>query len=529
MSTAFSERSGRDERLRSVVIWGHVSYPWLWVPIARELKYRFGAAIHFICASAQSVAFWKRQDPDGVIDSFTTTNHFFTEYDRCDGSFEDICALARRYETQYRTYLVDVLQTDRHLGRGFFPGGSGHQRSHLSDKATYLKSTNAFNRAIQFWERVFDNVRPDLVIGVSSGIIGKTCAVIARARGIPIRVLMQTWYQSYVNWGVNEYYAQPTIAAHYETISDVGDTEVTDDELASLRRLPFTDAYYRDSDEQKTIRGFLRTLLRVCMSAARRRYRGVISYGNYKFSEKLRHAYQTFYDLRRLDRLPTVDVQTLRGKSYVVFPLHVEPESSLGQMSPEMNEQLAIVELLAKNLPAGTLIVVKEHLAAVGSRPKDFYSTLLKIPNLVMLHPATYLLDVARTARAVATITGTLGAEAAVLGIPVISFGLHNEFNCVPHVHVVESWTALRPLLNRLCGEDDPEARAQRQRDGKRFLAALKRSAVDFHWSNYTAVDRPPATEREVRVLYESLMASLNSDSTPVTSAVTTPVARIPA
>lgn len=499
--------------LRSVVIWGYTNHQWLWVPLARELKRRHGATIHFVITNDASVAFWKRQDADGVIDSFTTTNHFFLEYGSMGEPDAAAFDRARRYETAYGVLAVDTLQTDRHLGRGFAAAGPGHARSRLSDQATYEKSITLFNRVVQFWEEYFDRVQPSLIIGNTSSVVGKLCAVIARHRGIPMRTLFLLYYQAYHGWGVDEYFSMPALTNRYAMISDAAVSAlVSDDELVAMRRIPFTDAYYQSFTRQASFAALVRKSWIQMRHAASRRVHGVVTMGNYHLTAQLRALARVRTDFRRLMRLPLADAADLAGMAYVFFPLHVEPESSVGLMSPEMNEQLACIELLAKNLPAGVRLVVKEHLPAIGRRPRDFYTTLLDIPNVVMLSPHAYALDVARSARAVAVITGTLGLESAVLGVPVISFGLHNVYNFLPHVHIVRSWLELRPLLAMLCADDTGIAREQRQRDGRRFLAALKQTGFDFSWSDYAAKRRAPATEREVEVCYRTLLDSLRAE-----------------
>ena len=503
--------------MKSVVIWGYVNYKWLHVPLAKELKLKHGAKIHFICSNEQSVENWKRQDPRRVIDTFITTDHFFFEYDRCTESPAEIYSNARENEEKYKTYVVDVLQTDRHLGRGFAAMGPGHTRSQLSEKANYVKSVNLFNNVLGFWEEYFDRTTPDLIIGNASGIIGKTCSVVARSRGIPIRVLILANYQAYHGWAVDEYYSLPEIQKMFESIDDEQCRKlVSNEELVEFKRLPLTDINYQRYSRYKTVGFLLGDIFEKCRAYAYRKYKGVVTMGNYKFSEKIKMSFRVCRDMRAIDFLPSMCVEDLRDKSYIMFPLHVEPESSVGIMSPEMNEQLACIEFLAKNLPAGIQLVIKEHLAAVGRRPKEFYSTILDIPNVIMLSPYAYALDAARGAKAVAVITSTLGMEAAVLGVPVISFGRHNNYNFLPHVHVVDSWMDLRPLLASLCGRDSPEARAKRSADGRRYVAALKLCTIDLGWTDYASQqNRARATEKEVGVIYAALMGSLNEKATP--------------
>lgn len=494
--------------MKNIVIWGYTGYKWLSVPLAKEIKRKHQAKVHFICTNAQSIEYWKRHDPEGIIDSFVTIGHFFFEYDQCGDGSDEIYAHARELEHIYGVYVVDVLQTDRHLGRGFFAGGIGHPRSHMSEKADYMKSVNFFNRAFKFWEEYFDRTQPDLVIGLSSSIVGKICTVVARHRTVPVRTLFLAGYQSYHGWATDEYFSLSGIRKNFETITDCN-SWVVKDELAGLRRLPVSNAYNHEVLNYRTIRFVFKKMFRQCRSYISRKRHRIITMGNYKLLEQLRYLYHVRHDVRLFDKLSLTNPNALIGKSYVFFPLHVEPESSVGMQSPEFNDQFALVEFIAKNLPAGTVLVVKEHIAAIGRRPKEFYTTILDIPNVVMVFPFTYALDIARGAKAVATITGTLGMEAAVLGIPVISFGLHNNYNILPHVYTVESWTALRPLLTQLCGKDSEEAQNKRKEDGRRYLAAVKKACIDLSWIDYASKDRPSASEKEVQVIYDSLMKSL--------------------
>lgn len=495
--------------MRNIVIWGGTNYKWLWVPFSAKFKADHGAKIHFICTNDQSIQYWKSQDPVGIIDTFVTTGHFFFTYDTQQGSFEEISRQARAYEEKYRVYVTDILQADRHLGRGFFAAGIGHPRSQLSAKADYFKSMSACVEAFKFWEEYFDQVKPDLIIGFVSGIVGKTCTAVAHKRGIPVRALTHAAYQEYFYWCEDEYYSNPAIETYFKTASYTP-TAQDADELETLKRVPWTHRNYEETLKQKSLWNLPRLFFRYTKIQTAKRVHKNITSGNYFLRDNLRFFWQRYRDLRAFDKMPLKLPKDIEGKPYVFYPIHMEPETALGMKSPEFNEQLALIELIAKNLPAGVMLIVKEHLAAIGRRPRDFYKIILEIPNVVMVPPDAYAVDLARDAKAVAVITSTLGAEAAMLGVPVISFGLHNAYNFLDHVQVVTSWMELRPLLKRLCAEDDPAEKQQRKTDGLRFLAALKQTAMDLSWCNYLPKDREPATQREVQVLYESLAESLN-------------------
>ena len=494
--------------MKNVAIWAISNFNWLWIGLAGRLKKEQGSKIHSICGSDRSVEYWKKQDQNGLVDTFITTNHFFFKYDKIAETTEAIYEKAQYYEKKYNTHVTDVLQTDRHLGRGFFSGGINHPKSKWSDKAVYLKSVSLFNKIIEFWEDYLDRIEPDLIVGAPSAILGKCCSVVARARNIPIRVLIQSKYQSYFSWMTDEYYSMPGLKENFERIENYKEC-IKPEELSDMTRLPWAEKSFKTYFSFRAPAVLLKRLVKSLIFYISRKHSGVATMGNYRFLEEAEYILRMYKEMRELDKIRIKNTGDLKGLSYVFYPLHTEPETSLGMLSPEFNEQLALIELIAKNLPAGTFIVIKEHLGAIGRRPKDFYSTIRQIPNAILVHPYSCAVELAKKAECVTVISSSLGSEAAILGIPVISFGVHNNFNFLPHVHVVESWRELRPLLNRLCRPDTDAESQRRAEDGLRYVEAIKASSFDLSWCDYGSKKRAPATEKEVDVLYSELMRNL--------------------
>ena len=494
--------------MRNIVVWGRSNYPWLREPFLNRLKAGENAKVHFICAGPEDIIYWKKEDKGKTIDTFVTTNRFFAEYDRCFEPPEEIFGKARRYEEKYGMLVADLLQTDRHLGRGFASGGIGHPKSELSDKASYEKSVTIYNKIIDFWEDYFDRTDPDLIIGVIAGVIGKGCAAVARHRGIPMRTLASAKYKSYYYWIDSEYYTCPDIRRNFESLrskvvlsGEIEDTgEMWLPEIIAIHK-----RFARFSSKRELVKRILAQLKRHIY----RRYKRIVSMGNYKLSEQVRYLFRIYRDIKLLDKLKTIDMRKLSGWKYVFVALNTEPEVATGVYSPEFNEQLAMIELLAKNLPAGVRLAVKEHPVAIGRRPRDFYSTIEEIPNAVIVSPKEDALCVIKNALCVAVITSTCGTEAAIMGVPVISFGVHNNFNFLPHAHVVESWKELRPLLSRLCAVDTDEARDKRRKDGLKYLEALKASSIILDTTDNGKNMR--FTPDNVELIYSSLKNTVKS------------------
>jgi hypothetical protein len=110
----------------------------------------------------------------------------------------------------------------------------------------------------------------------------------------------------------------------------------------------------------------------------------------------------------------------------------------------------------------------------------------------------------ARKADATATITGTSGFEAAVMGRPVISFGRHNIYDFLSHVMVVEDENQLAGYLWRIFSGDIDSKRARD--DGLRFLQAIVDVSFDLGEFNVTRSDE--ITEEAGATAYEALVAS---------------------
>lgn len=115
---------------------------------------------------------------------------------------------------------------------------------------------------------------------------------------------------------------------------------------------------------------------------------------------------------------------------YIFLPLHYQPEMTSNPSGDIFVDQFLCVETLVKNVPADWKIYVKEHPTQFyshneghTSRIKEFYDDLKLFPNVCLI-PSTFdSFKLISKAKAVATITGTVGWEAMVRRKPVLVFG----------------------------------------------------------------------------------------------------------
>lgn len=112
-----------------------------------------------------------------------------------------------------------------------------------------------------------------------------------------------------------------------------------------------------------------------------------------------------------------------KNEKFLLFPLSVVPERSLID-SPYYLNQIELITLIAKSLPIGYKLYVKEHpsMYSKGWRSKNEYRKILHIPNVRLIHPSTNPRELIKNCSLVTTIGGTAGLEASFYEKPVIIF-----------------------------------------------------------------------------------------------------------
>jgi hypothetical protein len=111
--------------------------------------------------------------------------------------------------------------------------------------------------------------------------------------------------------------------------------------------------------------------------------------------------------------------EALVGHDYAYLPLHYEPEIATLVLSK--HDQRLLIDLAARQLPAGWLLVVKDHPAMTAQRPASYFRELKRrYPNLVVVEARASSQALVAGARLVLTLSGTVVIEALALERPVI-------------------------------------------------------------------------------------------------------------
>jgi len=128
-------------------------------------------------------------------------------------------------------------------------------------------------------------------------------------------------------------------------------------------------------------------------------------------------------NIERLCKWYFYDKANLSRDHYLFFPLHFPAESQLTVRAQPYANQEFLIEYIARSLPQGYKLYVKEHPNVLGSFSLSKLRRIRKIGNVVLVNPAINPHDLIAHSKAVVTINSTAGFEALMYFKPVIVFG----------------------------------------------------------------------------------------------------------
>ena len=475
----------------------------LQVALARHWKEELGAELSLYGGSEQALNGYRKLAPDLFDRMVVAPSPYFADPPDPGvpvASDDEIVARALEYEERFGVPLNWLMAVDRVHGLGYSPGGFYFPRSSGEADVSQVDVLRGYIATFDFWDRELAEQNFDVLI---NGYTFEYFPCLANAT--PMRTLTSSRNGNFYYWshscfgeidGLETAYREtPGTAAELPDVS----AEMTDAPVLNRKQL---DALRR--------RGRLVSLFPRVYRIARNwalRQIGPDVKKRYTLRSELRYALTEWWSMRRLLRSGMPTAADLAGKKYLFYALQVEPEHNFQGFSPEYFYQQAAIISLSRDLPMDTVLAVKEHIPAMNRRPKQFYDQLRLLKNVVLVDPKENGLTLVKGARAVATINGTVGQEAAVLGTPVLSFGRRNLYDVVDHVRVITDEVQIAPALRwALSDEFDRETAKV---DGARYLSALRSLSVDMGDFGYHT--REGFTDVVVRETTDALLRSLQS------------------
>jgi hypothetical protein len=150
------------------------------------------------------------------------------------------------------------------------------------------------------------------------------------------------------------------------------------------------------------------------------------------------------------------------SKPFVFFPAHYASDAQITVRAPQWENQLHLIEHLARSLPYGYELAVKEHPFHVGGLPHRPLERLLDRLPIRLLPPTMHAHDVLRSAAAVAAVNSTAGFEALFFGVPLVTLG-HGPYRGLGLTRdVVDLYDTPQALLDAVSSPAPPEAEVVR-------------------------------------------------------------------
>ena len=159
---------------------------------------------------------------------------------------------------------------------------------------------------------------------------------------------------------------------------------------------------------------------------------------------------------RAISRIPTIT--RAPTSSYVLFGLHRQPESSIDVWASFFSDQMWVIKLFSRSIPATHKLLVKIHKSDVAKYSRKQLEEMRSLPGVAIVAPAADTRQLIENANLVVAIQGTMGLEAALLGKQVVMLG--ESPNAVfPNVTTIGEISDLPSLLRRRLVEPPPERR----------------------------------------------------------------------
>jgi len=313
------------------------------------------------------------------------------------------------FEEKYKINLWSIAYTDRYFYK--------YNKNYQFNRDEILSITE---QECRLFEKVLDETKPDfLVMFVPISHYQQLLYEICKSRGIKILMLYAPKFGGRMliseNTGVvdESVIGKSSPMAHDELISYLKRFDMFK-QLKYVRKTAF--------EANKWQR--YKSILKYFFSSTRNDYQN--RYSNYGitrfkvFKEKISRFFKRKYRESFINRNFKRNIND--KKHFIYFPLHYEPERILLIDAPFYNNQIAVITNIAKSLPVGYSLVLKEHplMKSLGWRSISFYREIMNLPNVEILHPSVDPFELMKKCSLVITIAGTTGLEAAFYKKPTI-------------------------------------------------------------------------------------------------------------
>jgi len=308
----------------------------------------------------------------------------------------------------------------------------------------------------KFYEKIIETVNPEFLIIANTGshrthLLKEMC----KKRGIRSLMLARTRFGG-----------RTTIDNNYDTMDETWDMDTSSlkDELIFENPLEYKEKYNPRKIQPKLVTSTSTSIKKKIMPALKwvftkldEEYKS--RYVHFGITKQKVFQIQMNTYVRNKAVKNFIDKNFLKSiegfEKFIYYPLHVEPERSISIDSPIHNNQLDIITNIAKSIPIGYKLLVKEHPTqrVYAWRDIKYYNELMKLPNVRLLHPSVNPDEIYKKCSLVVTIRGTSGLESAFYDKPSVVF-TETIYSQLPHVHKLNNLEELPYSIKTSLGKE---------------------------------------------------------------------------
>ncbi|RLB80746.1 MAG: hypothetical protein DRH17_11090 [Deltaproteobacteria bacterium] len=346
-----------------------------------------------------------------------------------------------KYEACYgNPTLWDAIICDRKI----YQGKRVTERQDYRPSFTHNEMLSMIQVSIEKLEALLNRIEPDIILSFDPITFGDYLLyLIAKSKKIPMLFFRTTKIENYISLDEGVSGCSPHISNFYREYEDRHQSDVwTEKAIAYLQKIEDRDIRYEGmipipkrkkkylfSSEYSLIKGLKSEL------EYRRKYKGdhknsdifipflyknVISPLN---SKKIDYSLSKHY----------VTLDHCRQWDFAFYPLQSEPEISLLIWGKSYMNQIEAIRNIARSLPVGMKLVVKEHPRAIGYRKLGYYEKILEIPNVSLIYPYEEVRNIIKRAKIVVAISTFVAFEAVIYKKPAIMLGGPRPFTILPN------------------------------------------------------------------------------------------------
>ncbi|MBC8250760.1 MAG: hypothetical protein H8E89_04160 [Candidatus Nitrosopelagicus sp.] len=349
-------------------------------------------------------------------------------------------------------------------------------------KFTNTEILSIEEQACKFFEKVLDEIKPDFLITKEPAFHHlELLYQICLKRGIKILMLNHSVFS-----GKCMISQKPGII---DSVSDLENIKAPGRNIDELRKLFLEQKISKqiksyDDEHTKSNLVLINTAIKYLKEDNENPKTHYNYFGRSK-SKVLLYTLDSFFKKRRrqsfIDKnlLKDVDLET----NFVYFPLAVDLERNLLIDAPFYTNQIELIRSVAKSLPVGHKLYVKENPSQVSRewRDTDEYKSIMNIPNTILIHPEYPSENLLKNCSVVITIAGTSGFECTFYEKPALVF-VNRGYTLLPSVNIVKDISCLPQLIR------DSLKIKTNVIDLDKYVSLLDKNSFEFSWMEFATL-----------------------------------------